>query len=341
MNSLFVLKNVTTTTVTTPANIQNIAAGELVVIGDGKIVLTGQEGELQDIKYVQFFGRKDDGSIVTSVPIKRRTVDKVNWQIYKAPVLGVYTIGSTSAATLPYDDTIKQEYGLIMHNQSYNKIIDTQRLNISLTNNIGETKLAFYTRLVAKLNNTSPTLATKLTVPFYTAAVSGTGNNILITFTMKNSNIDFALSAFGALEGISKTTVTKPQPGIGVGADVRAMEKDYSSSQGYQGYVTNSDVWYSASLDAAANGTYSSATVEFTTENDSPSVKRLAARNTIAFFYPNGATAVATKLATFLSEIFGDAWAAREVNNSAEPGANIPDNDSFDGVVTEGADTTP
>ena len=339
MNSLIVLKNVTSSTVTTPGEIENIAAGELVAIGDGRVVLTGAEGEAQDIKYVQFYTRKDDGSILSTVPILRRAIDKVNWQIYKAPVIGVYSIGSTSAAVLPYDSTVVKEYALTMHNLSYNNVIDTNTFNVSLSNRIGETKDEFYTRLVAKINNTTPNQATRYFTPFYTAALSGTTPNKLITFTMANSNIDFRLSLSEALAGVPVVTVTPPQPGVGVGTDVLAMEKDYQSNLGRQGFVENSDLWFTASLDTVAAGTYSSVTLQWTSENDSPTVKRWGARLTCGIFYPSAATTLQTNIANLMKAIFGDAWAAQTANNSAEPGANLPDNDAFDKTVTEGIPT--
>jgi len=211
-------------------------------------------------------------------------------------------------------------------NKSYNHTINTERRNVNLTKKSTETANAFLTRVVAKLNSPYPSGQNP---NWYTASLSST--NIVIT--LANPHVDLATGTRGIAAGVTGTYTTAPVPGVGVGTDVQAMEKDYTRYKGNDGVIENSDLWFNYTPDAVGAGTYSIATIGFTTENDSPTVKRFSERNTIAIAYPSAATALQTRLAAILAQVFGLGWSGTD---NAEPGSNVPDTSEVDGTVTTG-----
>jgi len=321
MEDIFVLKNVVSS-ITAVAALNTIAAGELVVLGDGKVILDGTAGQAQDIKRVQFIVKKDDGTVHTSVPILRRSVDYVNWQYYRAPVNGVFVIPYASIT-----DSTVGEFDFTIMNKSHNHTINTERRNVNLTKKSTETTAQFLARVVVKLNNPYPSGQ----VPNWYVASTSTTN---LTITLSNPHVDLAIGTRGIAAGVTGTYTTAPVPGIGVGTDVQAMEKDYTRYKGNDGVIENSDLWFNYNPDAVGSGTYSIATIGFTSENDSPTVKRFSARNTIAIAYPSAATALQTRLAAILAQVFGLGWSGTD---NAEPGSNVPDTSEVDGATTTGA----
>lgn len=336
MENILVLKN-QASTISALADLPDIVAGELQVVGDGKILLTGAEGELQGIERVQFFTKRNDGTIKKSVPIKRRDVTYTNWQEYVAPVNGVYRIGDTSGAgVLPF--LTNGEVNITVHNKSYNHNISTQRINVNLIRKVGETESAFVDRVVAALNNTAPRPRTAPYTPFFTAAKIGSGTTLGITFTTTSPDVDLTINMDGMWEGVEVVKVTKPVAGIGLGADVARLEADFSRNEGKSGFIENSELWFKGVADADVAGTYEIITIGFQTKADTATSKMFSARNTVQIAFPSEATAVRTRLATLMGQIFGDAWGGNAAESSI-PGLNAPDVDAVDGTVADGTVT--
>lgn len=311
MENILILKKVASKAgfANIPAAMDGIAIGDLIAVGDDKILLGADMviGDLAGIRTVQFFTKLSTNTIRSSVPIDRDTITRFNYQAPKAAVQGVTTLGGVTAPlALVIPST--GDTGLVLRNLSYNHTIASERVSTSFTKKASETAEAFVDRVVAEINIQQ----SYLTIPFIIAAKVVTGANLGITFTTTNSNVDFDLSLNGFLAGSSVVVTTQPVAPIGAGIDILNMEKDFSRHRGNQGYAELGDLWYKQPTETGANLTYKVSTIKWDGMAETPTNSIKAATNHLQFAVDRTLDNGAITVDSFLSLICNVAVTAIE-----------------------------
>lgn len=279
--------------------LEGLVAQDLGIVIDGKTPYS--TGVLPtDAKFVQFFLRgRLNGKILSSVEIPVNMVTETNGSRYKADVNAVYRIGTATASNgLPMPDA-GEETGVVVINQSYEKGINAQKVAVSLTRRTGETPANFMIRFNAAL-----TAALAKGKPFATAATTNSGADYAITFTVTDRNANVAISGQGKWEGVLPTVVTAKVVGIGVGADVLAVERDRSRHLGNHGYEKLTDLWFSEQMNTDPTLNYHLFNIQWKGETTVGSAVQPVANNTLMFAVPSGSTTPRTNFENFLLEYF-------------------------------------
>lgn len=282
MENILILKKVADVAgyATVAAAMDGIAIGDLIAVGDDKILLGGETvaGDLVGIRSVQFFTKLSTNTIRPSVFIDREQITRYNYQVSKNAVQQVARLGGiTAPLTLTIPTT--GETGVVLRNMSYNHTIAAERVSISMTKKASETAEAFVDRLVAEINAQQALLF----VPFVVAAKIVSGANLGITFTNTNSNVDFNLNLSGFLVGSAYSITTQPVSPVGAGVDILNLEKDFSRHRGYQGYAELGDLWYTQPTEASIALKYHIATLKWNGIAETPSTTFKSATNHLQF----------------------------------------------------------
>ncbi len=260
--------------------IADLAAKEILAIGDGNVILGSANvaADFVGIKEVMFVVGLGGGRFKTSVSIPRRCITSYNFQTTTAALPKIIRIGGTTAPlALVIPST--GEANILLKNLSYNHGIATQRLSYSTMKKASETAEAFVDRVVLEIN----TAMALQTSTFATAAKVVSGAFLGITFTASDSSVDLFVGRDGIFADSSYAVTQEPKVAIGAGADILAMEIDMQRHHGNSGYETNGSLWYKEPPMASASLLYHVTTLYWDGNAETPTTSFKAATNVLQF----------------------------------------------------------
>lgn len=299
MENVFVVNAVGTKEASTTATIEGLAAREVVILGTNNVVLE-DPADCVGVDGFCFVTKLTSGKFRTSAIIKRRNIVSITKKDYVAATLPVFRLADGTTG-LNVETTGEAEVAVF--NKSYNRNINTQRVSSNLTKKAGESTAVFLARVVADLNAQS----TALSVPFFSAALANSGANYYINITALTREADISIKCDGMFEG---TLITNPTPAVvgnGYGADIVALEKDFSKHLGNQGYEKLTDLWYNAPTEALATENYDILNITWKGESPTASSTMGVGTQTITVSFPTGGTVIDT-VETLLKYLAGDTY---------------------------------
>jgi hypothetical protein len=312
MENLLVITSIGASGVVDATAMEGAAVRSLQVMGNG---VTHDESTVANVPFIQFGTKLTSGKFRTTALVNRKTIKSITYQPYVAPVLSVDRIGAATAeGTLACEEL--KEASITVRNNSYNKTIPTQRVNVSQTRRQGETLVNFLNRVVAELNNVN-TQGQK----FFTAALVTSSTFYAITITAFDRNNDISIQCGGEFAYQTVTRTVEPVVGYGVGADIVALEKEQSKHLGNHGYVELTDLWYNAPTEALASENYHVFNMAWDGVTGTASSSMVVANNTLTFAIPTTAVAIVADLENLLQSLGGSVYQAQALEDVIEEAA--------------------
>jgi len=299
MENVFVISAVGTKEASTTASIEGLAARELIVLGTNNVVLE-DPADCVGVDAFCLTTKLTSGKFRTSAIIKRRNIVSITKKDYVAAVLPVFRLADGTTG-LNVETTGEGE--IAVFNKSYNRNINTQRVSSNVTKKTAETPAVYLARVVADLN----AQASALSVPFFSAALANSGSNYFINITALTREADISIKCDGMFEGTLITNPTAAVVGNGYGADIVALEKDFSKHLGNQGYEKLTDLWYNAPTEAVASQNYDLLVITWKGESPTASSTMGVGTQSITIAFPTGAAVIDT-VETLLRYLSGDTY---------------------------------
>jgi hypothetical protein len=327
MENMFVVKRLPAAADT--ASLDGMEAGDLIALADGSKIICRDTAAatLTERDMIQFVAKNADGSFKTSVPIPRRAINNYLLQVATADVQGNYLIGGTTAET-GLDIPNEGEGNITLSNNSYNHAIKTQRINVSVTKKAGETVPTYLGKVRDALN----AAMSKQAKPFGVVTLVTTNISSVDYYALRvvttDSNVDLSIGLDGIFAGQNRQVVAYPKVGLGLGADVVKMEKEFSRNRGNAGFIENSELWYGEPLQASASATYTMATL--TWEGVAKNVTNFkSVANNVCVFAFDTSTYTLAHVTAFFTLLLSSTYLL--VGGSVE--GNPSDNNSVDGTL--------
>lgn len=287
------------TAITAQKNVDTLKAGSYLFLINGKIVYIDKDTTpVAPFDSIQLFSGiinsasvQGLSSVLSSVPIKPINVLQMNRDKYAPDVVGVYDISLSSLVSNSTGEAV-----MVLNDNSYNRTIQNNRINITANKRADETVAAFTQRIVDKINNY---YAKNPRAKFLTASVQ---SNTTIRLTMLNSNTDFSVSMDGLFLGLTVSTITAPKPSTTNVKDILATEKEFSGNMGNGNYESLTDAWYSFPQQTVMTTNYDIFTIIFKGVHDLPQNKVDAAVMTLKIPVP---TSKSDDFELLLEAVFG------------------------------------
>lgn len=265
-------------------DVKNLKPGSHLALLDGaKVYASGTDmGNVQRVQIVAGITGKSgnmEGTLM-SVPIDRRSILSIDREGYTADTSQVIDIAFASIL-----DAAEGEVTMSLFNNSYDRTVRLDRINISITKKAGTTAAALVTAIAAKINahaNVYP-----VTAPFVTATV----NTSTLRLTMANSNIDFSMIMDGLAAGLPQTVVTPAFVSLTNSEDILRTEKEYSGNLGNGNYATLGDQYWSFPQQTVLSTQYDVFNIKWQGEHDTPQNRQRSAVLWLKIAVPTGATA--------------------------------------------------
>jgi len=150
-----------------------------------------------------------------------------------------------------------------------------------------------------------------------------------VAITPNEDGVSLEVALDGLIAGDVIATTTTPVYGIGGGADVLQMEKDFSVEEGNGNYIDYTAEWYGRSMEALAASNYDLITTTWGGIHNTPSQAKSVMHNraVIACVNAAGSGQSATDVLAIMALIFGNVFAATTGYETA-----TDDGTDYDGV---------
>lgn len=304
MNRICVLKDVAYAakvgggTIASAKEINLLAPGALAFFTDKGVLLTAANAAatVPDVKEVMVAsGRSADNQLIGQVPRKLSNINVGTYRAFTKPVLtlGALSIGASDEG----------EISVRVSDTSYTSKYNIRTASGSVYKKASTSISDAVDAVVAKLNATGS---------FIVATKTGTTPNFSITVTPKETGVTIGASLSGLIEGDSIATTTAMVHGVGTGADVLQLEKDFSVEEGNGNYIEYSADWYKRAMEADASANYDLITFLWEGVHSSPTSSHNVMKNRIIIATINGAAngQLTATLMTLIALIFGNVYAA-------------------------------
>lgn len=305
MNDLIVINSFTTQgAITNVKDLQNLTTLQgAAVLDDTKVIgLTAVAGDYLNFTDVRFFS-KYTNKLWSSVQIPRQGT-KFNFQAYSAGQNKRVTLGKTTVAEAIYIPT-EGEGTIVLKNLSYNHAIASQKVSVTEVKRTSETPLAYLTRVVENLNKSLQSLTT----PFATVTLINATISSVIYYAIQidytSTNVDLHIGRDGVFRENTLFTVQEAICSTGKGVDLVEMEKDIYRNKGRQGYVENTDLWYSQPLQVDSNKNYDIITLTWSGTHLTPTSSKTVATNNLSILLDTSTSINKTNLIQIFSYLFG------------------------------------
>lgn len=286
--------------ITAQKDVAKLKPGSHIFLLDGKEVMEA-DTNLADKEFVQLFvgltnapGVVGMPTVLSSVPIRRKSVLYIDHEAYKAPVTEVVEIDFASIA-----DNAVGEGNLVLSDHSYNRTIKNDKIMISYSKKATVTRAVMLSRLVEKINGHNATYP--VATSFVTASTTGTK----LVLTMKSQHTDFSVAMSDLFEGLNPVTTRQPVISLTDAIDILKTEREYSGNLGNGNYATLGEAYWSFPQQTNLATQYDVFSIKFQGNHDLPQNRVRSAVMWLKIAVP---TTQAAAFKASLQKLFGDAF---------------------------------
>lgn len=156
------------------------------------------------------------------------------------------------------------------------------------------------------------------------------GTDFGVDITPKLDGVAIEVTIGGLIEGDPVTKTTKDIHGIGGGAEILVMEKDFSVEEGNGNYIDYTAEWYKRAMEALAGTNYDVISILWQGTHETPTQLRNVMHNRVVIACVDGAGngQSSVNIMAILAVVFGNAYT---VASGFEPAAD--DGKEHDGVA--------
>lgn len=310
MNRIGVLKDVAYGLKTGGGTVANLgeagllAPGSIAIFGKGGVLLASDGANVVaafgDVKNATIAVGRTRGALILEVPRSVKDINRVNSRAFTKPII---TVGGTTASlSLSFENTGDAIVKVYDVTNTSKFSIPTIAASVYKTAN--QTPEEVVDALVVKLN-----AGTAFGGVIAAKVVSGAYLGITLTPTVAGVQIAAALDGMFANDSIVQTT--NPVYGIGAGADILQLEKDFSTEEGNGNYTEYAADFFSGVFEALSSARYDAITILYDAFHSGPTTRRHVSSNRLILATVNGAaTMTAAALIAILTFVFPTATSA-------------------------------